>query len=111
MKDDGPKLGVPIPADERRRDAVHVAVAPMTAVEELAPGDWVRFARAGDVEFAARSFPTDENAVGVVDPFLTDTVGVGDRFWLFLLPGTVTGLRHVWTHPAFTRQLQAPKES
>jgi hypothetical protein len=39
--------------------------------------------------------------VGVVDPFLFELVKPGDRFWLLLNPGSITGLRHDWSHPDF----------
>jgi hypothetical protein len=63
------------------RDAVHVAVIPMTATRELRPGEHL--------------------ANGVVDPYLTEPVQPGQRCWLLLWPNAVTSLRHVWTHPAF----------
>lgn len=95
--------------DSARRDCVHVAVAPVVAGERLLPGWRVRLednkaylARetiktdTGDVE------PVDE-VVGIVDPFLPlpKYIRKGQRFWLFLLPGSVTSIRHLWTHPAF----------
>ena len=45
-----------------------------------------------------------------MDPFLSDPVQPGQRYWLCLYPQTVTTLRHVWTHPAFAdEQIPAPK--
>jgi hypothetical protein len=99
-------LGSLITDGDRRRDAVHVAVAPVTAAERLAPGQHVGFVTPGDTETVGPC----EQPIGVVDPFLTDDVQPGQRFWLFMYPNTVTSLRHVWTHPAFAPRVPAVKE-
>jgi len=97
------QLGQLIEDGDRRRDAIHIAVAPVTAVERLSPGQHVGLVREDDPELVG---PCDRT-IGVVDPFLTAEVEPGRRFWLFLFPGTITGLRHVWTHPAFTKAAEA----
>lgn len=95
MKSDGPQLGKIIEG-EAFRDAVHVAIAPVLAGEWLTPGQRVKLK--DGVAYPA----TYGEHIGVVDPFLPHTgVEEGQRFYLFLLPGSVTGLRHVYSHPAF----------
>ena len=101
-----PQLGQLIENGDRRRDAIHIAVAPVTAAEQLAPGQHVGLIEPGNLELVG---PCGCN-IGVVDPFLTQQVEPGQRFWLFLYPGTITGLRHVWSHPAFTAAAAAVKE-
>lgn len=88
------KLGAFI-TEPQQRDAVHIAVAPVEAAERLDPGTHVGFVSAGTV---GRASPTK---IGVIDPFLREAVPRGARVWLFLYPGTITTLRHEWTHPAF----------
>jgi hypothetical protein len=101
-----PQLGQLINNGDRRRDAIHIAVAPVTAAKRLSPGWHVGLIEPGNLELVAPS----ESNIGVVDPFLTQDVEPGQRFWLFLYPGTITGLRHVWSHPAFTAAAAAVKE-
>ena len=91
---------------EQHRDAIHVAVAPMVAGELVGPGwrvgivDGKAFREQGPNE--TRKGDKTIEAVGIVDPYLdTGHVRMGQRFWLFLFPGSVTSLRHEWTHPAF----------
>lgn len=78
------------------RDAIHIAVAPVEAIEQLAPGQRVRL-KDGKAELCEHK----HEAVGVVDPYLDAMVNRGQRFWLFLFPGSVTSMRHEWTHRAF----------
>ena len=82
---------------EQQRDAIHVAVAPVTASHLMTAGSRIKLCRhdASKVEYAA----TD--AIGIVDPYLTEPVEAGERFWMFMFPNTITSLRHDWTHPAF----------
>lgn len=77
-----------------KRDAIHIAIAPVIAGENLEPGDHI-----GIIEGSA--LKDAELTIGIVDPFLRKTVDEGERFFIFLYPNTITSLRHVWEHPAF----------
>ena len=86
-------LGV-LPIGPLERDAIHVAVVPMIASEMLRPAQ--RIGVLGD----GIAGPSGK-ITGIVDPYLTDVVPKGSAFWMCLLPGTVTGMRHHWSHPDF----------
>ena len=90
-----PVLGKLIEDPVAARDAIHIAIAPVTASEDLTAGQDVGFVNCGEVG-------PSPNPIGIVDPFLKTSVGRGERFYLFLYPKSITSLRHVWTHPAFT---------
>lgn len=77
------------------RDAVHLALYPCVAGETLRPGQRVGVSKVTGHSLASVPW------VGVVDPFLPRPVEPGERFWLCVRPGEVTGLRHVYTCPAF----------
>ena len=85
--------------DAQKRDAIHLAVEPMIAGESLSPGEhvFIRDSKAYGNTGATNTPPL----LGIVDPFLTDKVRKGHRFWLLVYPRVITSLRHVWAHPAF----------
>lgn len=108
MKDAVATMGDILTDDVSGRDAVHVAVVSVTAAVHLAPGQDVGFI---DSEQQLVGPCTTVDAIGIVDPFIKQTVMSGDRFWLFLYPRTITGLTHSWTHPAFTDESPVKKNA
>ncbi len=92
-----PNIGE-IPDGTARRDAIHVAVAPVIASQILRAGEHVGLNADGKAYHVG---PTKNGSIGIVDPFVLHPIHMDEGFWLFLYPGTITGLRHLWTHPAF----------
>jgi hypothetical protein len=83
-------LGSIITKDETR-DAVHVACLPAQAHERLNAGQHIGYSNG-----VATTAPP---YVGIVDPFLQSPVAFKEWFWILLYPRTITGLRHLWSHP------------
>lgn len=83
-----------------QRDCIHIAVVPVIADEMLRPGQKVRLAdfKAEGLHVAIPSVGI--SWVGVIDPYLAVPVLRDQRCWLYLNPGSITSLRHDWTHPA-----------
>src|SRR5437660_1538914 len=109
MKEETQKRIGTILDETAERDAIHIAVAPLIAGEDL----WKR----GEVglKYGTRDVAVSKQSVydlhpiGIVDPFLKEVVRKGQRFYCFLFPNTVTGMRHHWQHPAFDAPLVQPK--
>lgn len=91
-------LGKTIENQDAERDAIHIAVAPVVANERLYPGQHAGLSFHSGVE---RASSNAKKMIGVVDPFLKHAVEPGQRFWLFLYPGSIRSLRHTWQHDAF----------
>ena len=70
------------------RDAINLAVEPVVAGEKLHAGVDVMLM----YDKAYASCSDTDNPVGIVDPFLQDTVQPGQRFWLVLYPRTTLGV-------------------
>src|SRR5690606_517238 len=82
-------------ADDAQRDAVHVAIFPATSDHQLYPGLRVKLVAGAHDKVE----PAHDGAIGIVDPFLFSAVMPGTRFYVCLMPNTVTGMRHHWEHP------------
>lgn len=85
-----------------QRDAVHIAVMPVIAGEDMQHGTRVRLAW-GTTNVVMRGEYNDDY-IGIIDPFLMPTppywvVKKGQKCWMWLRPMTITGLRHDWSHP------------
>lgn len=83
---------------QEERDAIHIAVIPVTITENgLRPGERVKLVFG--TTNAVRGVRGDSYD-GVIDPYID--LGVawelpeGSRVWMFLKPNTVTGMRHHW---------------
>ena len=88
--------------EDHGRDAVHVAVFQSCSRKRVRPGEWVGLVNEGD---PSEVTPYAVKVVGIVDPFVRhDQIEPGERFWVFVKPGTITGLRHSWTHPALPEE-------
>ena len=98
MPEQTPTLGQILKGNEER-DAVHIAIVPVIASELLPPGQHI-----GLIEDSDDRVGVSRKPIGIVDPFLKRDVKQGQRFYMFLYPGTITSLRHSWTHPAFRNE-------
>ena len=81
--------------DTQKRDAIHLAVAPVKAACLLRAGEHIL------IEDGVASPASMNEGHGIVDPFLSVPVTAGQTFWFVMYPRKVTSLRHVWSHPDF----------
>lgn len=93
-----PKVGNIIEGNAHR-DAIHVAIAPVIAGQVIQPGEHIGFNRSH-----TKVFPGANKLIGIADPFLKERIEIGDTFWIFLYPQTITGMRHHWQHPEFQEE-------
>lgn len=88
----------------QKRDAIHLAVEPSIAGEQLYPGQHI-----GIVD--GKAITTAAKKLGIVDPFITGFVPEGSHFWLIVYPRQITSLRHVWEHPDFGENINPKVDS
>ena len=79
------------------RDAIHIAVCAVCANEDLLPSQHVGVVNRN--EWGDFYVGPSDKPIGIVDPLLTEVVPRYSQFWLWLYPGSITALRHDWTHP------------
>ena len=99
-----PKVGSILdPNKEYKRDAIHVPILSVIAYEKLQPGEKVAITKNEDNVLEAYSVKNrcfvNGFFVGIVDPFLEDSVKFGEKFYLFLKPESTLKLWHDWIHP------------
>jgi hypothetical protein len=101
--DMSPQLGKPIEGTAHR-DAIHVAVFPAVCDDGIKGGRTLKIIgeRRGTC-YVVRPAPTDTEGDwdAIADPFFEIWIKAGTPFWGLLRPGSVTGLRHTYYHPAF----------
>jgi hypothetical protein len=93
--------------DKEKRDAIHLAVEPVTAGETIWPGQNIGL-------HEGKAYATGDHrkikALGIADPFLKNRAETGSRFWLIIYPRQITSLRHVWSHPDFEEAAETAPE-
>ena len=105
---------------KEKRDAIHLAVEPVAAGCRMKPGDRIGIVDGFAYPVGYQFIPDKDiksvgddgvNRVGlmrvnvpyqgIVDPFLTTDVQLGDKFWFVMKPREVRSLRHVWEAEGF----------
>jgi hypothetical protein len=86
------------------RDAIHLAVEPVIAAEDIKPGENIGICGNG------KAWRHGVKMLGISDPFLKNPIKAGQMFWLIVYPRQITSLRHVREHPDFPTT-SIPKES
>jgi hypothetical protein len=96
-----------------QRDAIHIAILPVLCDDDcLDPGQRVKLVHGTSNMVRAVAGPEyDDPGLGIIDPFLPESVERGERVWMFMLPNTITGLRHDWTHPAVDNAAKVTSDS
>jgi hypothetical protein len=100
MSDTLELVGKPVP-EGVGRDAVHIAMVPVTTAQILSPGEHV-----GWVDKDEMTVGRVANTLGVIDPFIRGPIRPNTRVFLFLYPQTITSLKHVWQHPEFPDEVK-----
>lgn len=97
--------------ENAQRDAIHVALLPAIAHENLNPGTHVGILESSPPKFVVGKVLNSKYKIGIVDPFLKTTVMKGERFFVLLYPNTVTSLRHEWTHDKIPSSLPVNQQA
>ena len=88
-----------------QRDCVHVAIMPVVLDSDYAEAGQPLRLVYGTKNRVRHAHSIDETAcIGVADPFMRRPIKNGQSFWVFLKPGSITGLRHDWVCPAIDQQ-------
>ena len=105
---------------KEKRDAIHLAVEPVKASCRLHPGERIGIIDDYAYPVGYHYIPQKDDVSlsedgvnrigrsrvnvpyqGIVDPFLTTDVQLGDKFWFVMKPREVRSLRHVWEAEGF----------
>lgn len=92
------------------RDAVHLAVYQVTLGQNISMYDKASklTIKSNGRAYIYDEYDENQTAYGILDPFINQSLNVGDKVWLILFPGMITSLRHVWEHSYFP---ESPKET
>lgn len=100
MNNSSPPIGQILTEEQITRDAIHIAVFSATSTEKVYPNEDVGIVgheHGTDLYFVSSS--TEKGFCGKVDPFLRNPVLPGKIFLVFLYPNTITGMKHIYSHP------------
>jgi hypothetical protein len=105
---------------EGERDCVHVAIMPAIAAEDMSRGAEVGLVYGTKNQISHKHKVYGLKSIGIVDPYFglvnsenpgyTNLIRKGQRCWVFLFPGSITGLRHQWILPAIDEVQSASNE-